>query len=183
MALCNYRPVVISMLAGLLLPACTSVPVKSDYDQEAAFAEYHTVAWLPRDKDLAVSKSLRSLVDVRIKRAIRRTLEAKGHRFIEQGAPDLYVTYHLAIRDRTTVTPEHYSGFGQTPGATLNIQTYREGTLVIDLIDRAEQHLVWRGWAVGAVARSDQMEEQIKAVVAHILSRYPPPQVSTPMTQ
>ena len=54
-----------------------------------------------------------------------------------------------------------------------------EGTLTIDLVDRAAKELVWRG-SIAATIKEDpeKLHKQIESLVEKILKNYPPPEVS-----
>lgn len=59
----------------------------------------------------------------------------------------------------------------ERPGAQL------PGTLVVDIYDRRNRELIWRGAAEGALIdarRSDQRQEEIDAIVRQVLGRFPP---------
>ena len=44
----GWRPM-LAAAAFVLLAACTSLRVSSDYDHRASFSNYHTYAWMPRE--------------------------------------------------------------------------------------------------------------------------------------
>lgn len=52
-----------------------------------------------------------------------------------------------------------------------------EGTLVVDVLDRSNRELLWRGTAEGALIDprvSDQSQEEIDRIVREVLKRFPP---------
>jgi hypothetical protein len=53
------------------------------------------------------------------------------------------------------------------------VRWYKEGTLVIDLIDRKTEHLVWRGVGTGAV-RDMKPGDDLSGAVGQILEEFPP---------
>jgi hypothetical protein len=54
------------------------------------------------------------------------------------------------------------------------VQQYREGTLVVDLVDRASKQLVWRGTAVDTVTSAAQVQDKVDAAVRDLFANYPP---------
>jgi hypothetical protein len=50
---------------------------------------------------------------------------------------------------------------------------YREGTLIIDIIDRKEQRLVWRGWSEQSLEGVADFENSVSSRVWDILARFP----------
>jgi len=57
-----------------------------------------------------------------------------------------------------------------------NIYSYKEGTLIIDLMDNKTKNLMWRGWAVRDIKESyspKEVEELIEEVVSKIFRKFP----------
>ena len=56
-----------------------------------------------------------------------------------------------------------------------NIQTVTEGSLIIDLVDRVRNEVVWTGTAVGEVTKKslDHPDETLDRSVTEIFARYP----------
>jgi hypothetical protein len=52
---------------------------------------------------------------------------------------------------------------------------YREGTLIIDLMDASNKNLLWRGWGTSVIdGPIDLTEKQINDAVTKILKAFPP---------
>ena len=51
---------------------------------------------------------------------------------------------------------------------------YKEGMIVIDIIDAKTDELVWRGWGTGIRGNRDDVNEIIKEAVIEILMDFPP---------
>jgi len=67
-----------------------------------------------------------------------------------------------------------YRGYG---GSAIDVSTYTEGTLVVDIFDSKTKQLVWRGVARGAVEPGSSPEQQtarVNSVVAQMFQAYPP---------
>ncbi|MFD2145122.1 DUF4136 domain-containing protein [Mucilaginibacter antarcticus] len=57
-------------------------------------------------------------------------------------------------------------------GMTASREQYKEGTLIIDLIDRRSRKIVWRGFGVGEVNKNDKKNlEALPEVVAGVLEQ------------
>ena len=54
------------------------------------------------------------------------------------------------------------------------MQTYTEGTLVVDIVDPKLDQTVWRGWAISVVDEHDESEETVRAFVEVLLEQFPP---------
>jgi hypothetical protein len=164
-----------------LLSGCSSFNVNHDFDRNADFASYQTYDWIPQPASVTGAAALQrsTLVDERIKNAVNNELEAKGMR--PEGAnPDLLLAYHVGVEDRIDVTDWGYTYVGRYPGWAghdVDVYHYREGTLVLDIIDASSKKLVWRGSAQGTLdvdPTPEQRERKINEAVAEILSGYPP---------
>ena len=91
--------------------------------------------------------------------------------------PDLLVAYHLGIKDKIDVSSwgYGYGRWGGWGGGNLDVRQYKEGTMIIDLVDASTRELVWRGIGKGVVG-SGSPETKIREAVTEILSNYPPVQ-------
>jgi hypothetical protein len=54
------------------------------------------------------------------------------------------------------------------------VNSYPEGTLVIDVIDRKSRELVWRGVGAGAFPQMNPSNEKVDKRVTRILQTFPP---------
>jgi len=151
-----------------LLAGCSSLRFAKDWDREVDFEFYRTYEFArsPEQDRTGPETSNTTFLDKRIKRAIADRLEKKELRAAPQGERgDLVVVYRMNLRD---VVDVYGYGYGSTQS------TWKEGTLVIDFVDRRTDAVVWRGWAEGMRAEVGHSEEQIFAVVGKILSGFPP---------
>jgi len=113
--------------------------------------------------------------------ATARELESRGYQ--RAADPDLLVNFHVVARDKVQVTPTSSAYYGWRRayawGGTAyasEVRSFTEGTLNIDLVDRARKQLVWEGVAVGRVTEQKLRNPQpeIDAAVAAIFARFPP---------
>lgn len=175
--------------AGWLL-GCSATP-NVEFDEETRFGEYQTFAWAPPERGDVEDPVLDSgLLDRRVKRAVSSVLTDRGFEEVAPEEADFLVTYHTATRERMSESnvrvhltygygyPYYPAWYGSRyyPYApyTRESRSYREGTLMVDIVDRAEEQLIWRGWRSGEVRQSRYTEEQVLAQVRSILSDFPP---------
>lgn len=157
----------VTLLAPLLLlSACSTLRVASDWDHAYDFGAMHTYTWAPT-KESAVQGAL-VFLDRRIRNAVDDELEAKGYRRVDSGA-DFLMLYSAKVRDRIDVTRYRGRWYGST-----SVDRYKEGTLMLGAVDRARDEIVWTGWAEGIVSDVGQSEESIRRAVAKILEGFPP---------
>src|SRR4029077_16632505 len=121
--------------------------VKTDYDRSANFAQYKTYSW-------EQVKTKNALDIDRIKAAVNLALAAKGWTQVDSGGDVSIVAMEITRNQQTLNT--FYDGFGGGWGwrrfggggfgeATTTTETYKVGTLVIDLFDSKAKKLLWRG--------------------------------------
>ena len=121
--------------------------VKTDYDRNANFSQYKTFSF----EKIQTKNQL--WVD-RISAAVSSALTAKGLTQVSSGG-DVSIIAMEMTRDHQTLNTFYDDfgggwgwrwggdgGFGQ---ATTTTDTYRVGTLVVDLFDAKSKQLIWRG--------------------------------------
>mgnify|MGYP000296600791 CR=1 FL=1 len=64
-------------------------------------------------------------------------------------------------------------GVGWTGGRT-SVETYTEGTIVVDVLDTKTRTLVWRGIIENAFSKPNPDDEKIRKVVARVMAEFPP---------
>jgi hypothetical protein len=50
---------------------------------------------------------------------------------------------------------------------------YREGTLIVDIIDRKQQRLVWRGWSAQSTDNMADFDRSLEKRLKDILLQFP----------
>ena len=167
------------LLAVFLSCSCASGPkVYAHAVPEFSPAAYRTFGFL-QDAD-ANRQGYSTLLTQYLEAATTRELESRGYRRAEN--PDLLVNFHVATRDKVQVTPtpSTYYGWrrayawGGTAYAS-EVRSFTEGTLNIDLVDRARKQLVWEGAAIGRVTEQKLKDPKsaIDGAVAAIFARFP----------
>jgi hypothetical protein len=159
------------------LSSCSIMKVYSDFDRDLSVKNYSTVGW-PEDRQLETKNNplyYNELNDKRIKNEVNSQLESNGYQF-EEANPQLKIHYHIVLEDRTAINPEPFGAYGQDwLNRNVNVREFREGTLIIDLMDAKTNNLVWRGWAVDFLDedRPDQMEAQFNKAIRKIFEKFP----------
>jgi len=161
--------------------ACASPKVGYDYDLSTNFNAYHTYAWVPGEQEVTGDKRIdNSLVDTRIRTTIGTQLRSKGYAAPAGGSPDFYVAYHLGVKDMMKeTTTKNYIGdraYG-TVTTVRDVQPYKEGTLLIDIIDARSKKVVWQASALAEVEPGmtpEERDKRINGVVQAMLAHFPP---------
>jgi len=173
------------LAAVALLGACASEPrLRSSVDPGADFGAYRTYGFVD---PLGTDRSgYSTIVSSTLRAAASREMEQRGYAY--SATPDLLVNFHARLRTMRQVdvvpTPEPPFYYGYRYGyyapwsgyyyETL-VRDYTEGTLNIDVVDRARKQLVWEGIAIGEVSEKKRNDPAtaLPPVVARIFSRYP----------
>ena len=155
---------VILLLLGFTLTSCSTISVRTDYDQEANFAKYQTFKWMPKPGRVKQN----SLVAKRIHRAVEREMEAKGYQFVKRGKPDALIAYHIAVQKKVDI--DRYGYWGRR----VHVRRYKEGSIILDIVDPATKELIWRGVAQGNVSYLQGDPERVDEAVSKIFETYPP---------
>ena len=158
------------LVALLAVMNCSSSNVTTDYDRDANFAQYKTYDWVPNPRE----ENRRSFLDKRVKTGVDRELGAKGFQQTNE-SPDLLIAYHSGVKDKVDVTRYGYRyGYrGRRWGTAVDVRHYKEGTLILDIIDAKSKDLLWRGAATDVVDR-DERAEQIENAIKALIERFPP---------
>lgn len=171
--------------AGAALVGCATSPgnvdVTFDYDTGANFAALKSYNWMPPTGN-AVSDEL--LVK-RIKTTVDSQLQAKGPVPAEAN-PDFLIGMQLSGKSTyggstgvgvSVGIPVGRAGRVSVGGGKSQAIEKKEGQLVLDFVDAKSKSLLWRATAAGAVEPNttpEQQQQRINAVVAEMLSYFPP---------
>ncbi len=176
----------ITLCLAIGLGGCNTFSVRTDYDDEADFATLTSFAWVdPPDDAQASPFADNGLLRKRVRQAGAEVLNAKGYREAEEADADFLVTFRVTIENRVRGYP-YYGGY--SPATALSEEIYggglgrgsryaasfKEGTLILDLMLAEERRLIWRGWRNIAVPTPDTEGPKIQLAVEKILERFPP---------
>jgi len=165
----------------IILSACSSLDITSDYDPNKDFSKYTTYRWAKTKernegdllaKNITLWKKIQSGVD--------KSLQKKGFKKIESGNPDFIVFIYAGVQDCMNVYHQggyYYGGWWGPYGGYTTVSHYKQGTLVIDIVDSEKKELSWRGMASDVVRNySDpqELQDEIDYVVSAMLDDFPP---------
>jgi hypothetical protein len=165
---------------------CAHVKVSADWDQDINLSDFRTYAWAPGpQKETGDVRVDSTLLDKRIRKAVNAQLRSQGYSEASASNADLLLGYHLS-RDRKlnarTINNSfgfRHRHFGVGGGSRTYINQYDVGTLIIDLFERADNELVWRGSGTARVRDESTpaaADRKVALVVAKILEQFPPTQ-------
>jgi hypothetical protein len=151
--------------------------VKTDYDRNANFGQYKTYSW--------EQVKTKDALDVdRIKTAVNAALSAKGWTMVDSGGDVSVIAMEMTHNQQTLNT--FYDGFGGGWGwrrfggggfgeATTTTETYKVGTVVVDLFDTKTKQLIWRGTSSDTLSNnSDKNIKNLDKGVEKMFKHFPP---------
>ncbi|MDA3960177.1 MAG: DUF4136 domain-containing protein [Planctomycetota bacterium] len=169
----------------LALSGCGSrYAVETDYDQEYDFANAAgTFTWLPQRE--TKEPMVDELTATRIVNALEAGLATKGITPAPAGSEaHIGLRYYVVVVERMDVQTfssgvGYYDNwYGINSGSTRTVTTpYQRGTLVLDIVDKDQDRLIWRGNVSTRLKedRSPSERDQIVAdAVAALLAEFPP---------
>lgn len=151
----------------------------------AALAKGSTFAWAPIAAEAQMSRDPRlnnEIVADRLRLAIESSLVARGYRKADAaGEANLVVSYQVMLQDKADVSLQGRGGFcGPRFGCTrpagydLTQYEYTQGTLVLDLRERATGQLVWRATTDKKVKSKDASQEKLNKQLLEMTKSLPP---------
>jgi len=167
-----------------VLTACSSLKVTYDYDGQADFTKYKTYSFTEDALKLPVQQLNRD----RLLNAIETELAAKGFTKSVDN-PDVWIDLHVKAEEKMEATATtsgtgyrggYYGRYGYGGGFStthVDYNKYVEGTLFVDMVDKASQKIVWQGRATKTIdedVSAEKREQNINYAVKQIFSKYPP---------
>ena len=156
-----------------------TLKVSSDYDRTVNFSAYKTYSIYNLK-----SKNVNQLNEDRIIKYLNAEMAKRG--FTQDNKnPDLMVNALTVLKDRRGISATtNYYGYGGiyrpygswgAPGYTsVSTYNYKDGSLVIDMIDAKTQKMIWTGSGSAEVYNKPKNpEEVISEVVGKIMAEFP----------
>jgi hypothetical protein len=185
--------VFLSAMVGLLVGGCSTLSTHSETDTTVSFTPFKTFAWLPTSPTLLKESLELRNESVIIQTIADKELERRGLS-ADTTNPDLLFRYtvkyvnrigHYTVRDYT-YEPYYYGGWGRgwypryygfgTP-YVVHYQTYpvklKDGSLLVEAIDRKTGNVIWRSWSEETVYRNGTIADAVPDAVRQIFDRYP----------
>lgn len=183
------------VLAASTLACGGGVKINTDYNQMIDYGQFETYAFMAVEE----RPDENELIAARIRNAISANVEEGGYQKVDDpNSADLWVAWHLILDEKFSVTTTgggytggYYGAYGRgywgrygyggggygmsTSYTTVNEWT--EGTLVIDVIDRDKDILIYRATAESKIRENvdpQERTERINDVVARMMADFPP---------
>ena len=183
----------LSIIAGIIIIGCgSSIKVSSDYDKTIDFKRYKTFSIY----DLKQTGSVNPANADKIVNALKKQMKEKG--FVEDTQnPDLQINAVSILTTKEAVAmdapPTNYYGYGgayrpygyygvgygygyaENPDTREKEYDFKQGTLMIDIIDTKTQKMVWQGVGNSEIdTKPVNADEIINYAVGAIMMSFPP---------
>ncbi len=164
----------------ILFTSCgPTLTVTTDYDRNANFSQFKTFKIVKLEQQL---QALSQLNQTRIINAVQAQMIAKG--FTESENPDMLVNIVTILKNKQEIVANTYGyGGGYRPYAwgggnmstTVNVQEYKDGSLIVEIVNASTKKLVWEGVGNKEIdAPSKNPDKEIPEAVQKIMAAFPP---------
>jgi len=179
----------------LTLAGCSNQPSFTvDYADDADFSSFRSYRWYDdiHGSELAEYRQYNSS-DKRVRTYVDRELKARGLRESTTERADVWVNYHISKEQQMRIDSfSRYPSTGMHGGVGVgtygsavslgystgpSVRTYKEGTVVLDIIDARSSKIVWRGIAEGRLKENLSIYDKNRVaseVAAELLADFPP---------
>lgn len=165
----------LSVALLLAAGACSGITANSNIAPGTNLAQYHTYAW-----HSGVSGQAQGIGEQEVRSALQAQLAEKGLTLATNAPPEFLVAYHGKKEQKTEVYSGGYGYWGYGWGGFPDVQTYTQGTLIVDFIDPQTNKVFWRGTASGVLDNPDNPDmSKIDTAVAKLVQQYPTQMAST----
>jgi hypothetical protein len=174
------RSIVICAAICLLAAVAVSAQKVDIRQQEGAdFSRYSTYAWAPHlDVEADHPTADGSPLDLKIKKAADAELARKGYQRVGRDEePDLLINYVGFGTDVTSIegiTKEVAPGVKWIGDPRAHsMRSYRQGTLVFEVVDTETEEMVWSGW-VNEMARTfEKLRAKAEKATRRVFTHFP----------
>jgi len=172
------------LLTAYLISCGPSLKVTDDYDKSVNFDKYKTFALFNSD---SIHDAISPLNQQRILNSVKSEMAKKGFRE-NTDTPDVLVNVTAILQNRVAVSSTtDYYGYGGTyrpyywgggmgsSTTNYNVQHYKDGSLIIDVIDASSKKLIWQGIGNKEIDKpAKDPDAAISKAVASIMESFPP---------
>ena len=154
-------------------------PVDIRAKEGVDFSQYESYAWTSHDY-LDADSPLRegAPLDTQIRGAADKLMRSRGFTRVErEESPDLMINYVGMGKDyfqATGITKEVAPGVKWIgdPNAH-SMRSYREGTLVFEVVDTATDEMIWSGWVTELAPTIDKLRAKAEKATRKVFKHFP----------
>ncbi|WP_424493980.1 DUF4136 domain-containing protein [Salinimicrobium sp. GXAS 041] len=185
----------VSFILTLFIVGC-GPKVNTDKKTSRDLSNYSSYSFLPNQDTILNSNYDNDYINEIVIDGINQNMKEQNLR-LERSQPDLLVYYHIMFDEEMAVNaspvytnysyyrPGYYVGpyyrnylynnyftIPRIAGTGIEQVPYKEGTIVVDLIDRRTNEIVWRGRA-NDVVQAGNLDQEIRDYINAIFEEYP----------
>lgn len=162
-------------LALLFIAAVAWASISTDYDHNVNFSNLKRYSW-------GKVETQNSLWDQRVRSAVDAQLAAKGWTLVDSGGDVVVNAFGKTTAEHTMNTfydgfggGWRWRGFGGFGESTTTVDTYKVGSLVIDMFDPNSKNLIWRGVASDTLSNNPEKDtKKLDGEVHKMFEHFPP---------
>lgn len=189
------KKIIILSFITLLLPSCLNMAIYSDMDKSKNFVSFKTYAWA-KQKHVHIHKNQNFDNDIVVNNIMNYVnIEfAKRNISLDTTNPDIIVDYDIMAEKKTRqedvpLYRKTYNYWGYNPYrpyAAYNTNNwnynvgyktitipYKEGTLIIDVIEAKTNQLIWKSWAICELTDPQSFENELPTDIKQMFKNYP----------
>ena len=177
--------ILIACILSVVLAACSTLSVYTDYDPAARFDSYRTYSWRTTPDQVS------PLMSRRIVAAVNAQLQAKGWTEVASDG-DIALAANVASHQEYDL--DHFyggpywgawgwgGGWGGYGGyGSSRVRSYTVGTLAVDMFDNRTRQAIWRGTAENTIRKDPtRAAADIQEAVAEMFAQFPPGSAPAP---
>lgn len=174
-----YKSCLIFPLLFLLFTSCSPfAKVYSEEEPGINLSRYHLYRWAEDDAGYKGPQTLSAALQAKIRAALETELALKGLQE-DTARAELLLHYHVVLKNEILyvqdlacmVRGDNHYGICKP----VRPVQYKEGTLILDMIDPTTKNQVWRGAAVSVLENLsvEAADARIKAAAKAIVKKYP----------
>jgi len=173
------RLVILGAIHLLALAAFAAEPVDIRAKAGVDFSQYETYAWTSHEY-LIEGSPLRegAPLDQRIRGAADKLIKGRGFKRVErEESPDLMINYVGMSNDyfqAEGITKEIAPGVKWIGDVNAHsMRSYREGTLVFEVIDTKTEEMIWSGWVTELAPTIEKLRSRAEKATRKVFKHFP----------
>ena len=168
---------IFSLVLMIFVVGCSTLKVYNDYDENFDFSKAKT--YIIRHN---VKPGENTLLNERITLALESVFDKKGYKKADTSEEDLMFVYHYNVRDKVDIQTDYQMvgvrryRFSGTMMATTTAYEYKEGTIIVDALDKKSGRIVWRSIGVLEVQEKDtpqERKEYVFKIINELMKKFP----------
>jgi hypothetical protein len=190
----RFGALLLAFTAGVALSACETAGGNVTVLQSSSVgvSPGSTWAWAPISEQARAAADPRvsnDIIQERLRTAVDTALAGRGFRRVDDPAQaQILVAFHVGLQNRTETRVNTWGGssgacgfrgcvggwgFYGPPQVDVRNINYTQGTLILDLMDRASGKLAWRATSDKRVDSSDATQEGLNAILLDMTKTLP----------